>query len=74
MNFLKKIVFITLLFLFTFSYGNKKSYLIDQMSLDLGIPWGMTFLQKDKLLVTQKDGQILLLDLNTRKKTQINNK
>ncbi|WP_108061095.1 PQQ-dependent sugar dehydrogenase [Poseidonibacter lekithochrous] len=73
MNSLKKIFFIVLLFSLTFSYGNKKSYLIDQMSLDLGIPWGMAFLQKDKLLITQKDGQILLLDLFTRKKTFIKN-
>lgn len=40
---------------------------------NLGIVWGMTFLQEDKLLVTQKEGKLSLIDLKKREVLNIGN-
>jgi len=39
----------------------------------LGIPWGMAFISPSKLLVTEREGNIRLLDLNTSKNIQLKN-
>ena len=35
---------------------------VQTITKDLGIPWGMVSLDKNKLLVTQRDGQVMLVD------------
>jgi glucose/arabinose dehydrogenase len=39
-------------------------YIVDEVARDLGVPWGMTFVNDAEILYTQRDGQIGLL--NTR--------
>ena len=40
---------------------------------DLGIPWGMTFLSKNTLLVTERSGSILFLDIQKNIKIKLEN-
>lgn len=39
----------------------------------LNTPWGMTFISEDKLLITQREGTVFLLDINTSFKTKLAN-
>ena len=42
---------------------------VEQLATGLGIPWGMTFIGPQRLLVTERNGQLRLLDLHKRSKT-----
>lgn len=46
---------------------------VEKIIEGLGVPWGMTFLTPNKLLVTERSGSILLLNLNTSKKIILEN-
>lgn len=46
---------------------------VEQVADDLGIPWGMVFLSSDKLLITERSGSILILDLKKYRKTKLKN-
>ena len=46
---------------------------VNQVFKDLGIPWGMTFLSKNTLLVTERSGSILFVDLKNNTKRKLNN-
>ncbi len=39
----------------------------------LGVPWGMTFISENKLLVTERSGSVLLINLETTKKIALRN-
>ena len=53
---------VLLLFAFTFSVHADVSYRIDRMVQGLDAPWGMAVLPNGQLLVTEKAGQLLLID------------
>ena len=70
----------SVLFLFILSPLNATTFTSDGMSLDVEkvaqnftIPWGMAFLSESSLLVTERTGSIILLDLNKKKKTKLLN-
>ena len=44
---------------------------VEQLFEDLGIPWGMTFLSAEQLLITERDGGVRLLDINKLSVTTI---
>jgi aldose sugar dehydrogenase len=46
---------------------------VNKVANGLGISWGMVFLTPSKLLVTQRSGSILLLDLKTKVKINLKN-
>lgn len=46
---------------------------VEEIASGLGIPWGMAFLSPDKLLVTERSGSVLLLDLETSNKVRLKN-
>lgn len=46
---------------------------VERVAKGLNIPWGMTFLSATKLLVTEREGQILLLNLKQSTKTILKN-
>jgi len=39
----------------------------------LGVPWGMAFISENKLLVTERSGSVLLINLETTKKIALKN-
>lgn len=46
---------------------------VNQAFKGLGVPWGMTFLSKNTLLVTERSGSILFVDLKNNTKRKLNN-
>jgi len=42
---------------------------VEQLVTDLGIPWGMTFVGRQRLLVTERSGRLRLVDLQNRSVT-----
>lgn len=46
---------------------------VEEVTSGLDIPWGMVFLSPNKLLVTERSGSVLLLDLETSKKVILEN-
>lgn len=75
MNFVSKLfIVISCLFLIILNVNaNEKKFNLEEITTLEGIPWGMTFLDKNSLLINQKDGKVFLLDLQTKKSTSISN-
>ncbi|RTR38778.1 PQQ-dependent sugar dehydrogenase [Shewanella canadensis] len=48
-----------------------ENYQLEQVAEGLGIPWGMALIGPNKLLVTERGGKLLQLDLTTGKQTNI---
>ena len=46
---------------------------VSKVASNLGVGWGMTFLNENSLLISQKDGKITLLDLKSKKTKNIQN-
>ena len=40
--------------------------------IDLSDPWGSTFINNDKLLITEKSGKVKLINLNSKKISEVN--
>ena len=58
----------------TFTLNSEEMELkVEPVTDDLGIPWGMAFLSSDKLLITERSGSILILDLKKHRKTKLKN-
>ncbi|WP_299018137.1 PQQ-dependent sugar dehydrogenase [uncultured Photobacterium sp.] len=73
-----------LLFLFGFSFSlvsyassvltgtsNGMTYQVNLIARNLSIPWGMTFITQKQLLITQRQGTALLLNLENNTRTPI---
>lgn len=46
---------------------------LEQVADGLGIPWGLAFLSEDRLLITEREGGVKLLDLASNKMTSLKN-
>ena len=46
---------------------------VEQVTDGLGVPWGMVFLSSNKLLINERSGSILILDLENSRKTKLKN-
>jgi glucose/arabinose dehydrogenase len=46
---------------------------VEKVADGLGVPWGMAFLSANKLLITERSGSILILDLKNSKKIKLKN-
>ena len=44
---------------------NNPNFIVELLAQDLGIPWGMTFLNPDELMFTEREGKLSILDLTT---------
>ena len=63
---MNKIV-IVFLCVFSFLFSDTKSFSIEKIVSNIGIPWGMTFLDENRLLITLKNSQIIILNTDTKK-------
>jgi len=72
-NFLKVRKFFISIFLFLISINvSFAENLIFKKIIDLNDPWGSTFVNNNELLITEKSGKIKLIDLNSKKISEIN--
>lgn len=39
---------------------------VEKISSNLGVPWGMTFISMNKILITQKNGKIFILNIDNK--------
>lgn len=46
---------------------------LEQVTDGLGIPWGMTFLSENQLLVTEREGSVRRIDIDNGRVSQLNN-
>lgn len=46
---------------------------LEQVTDGLGIPWGMTFLSENQLLVTEREGFVRRIDIDSGRVSQLNN-
>lgn len=55
------------------SSATEPEFELEQVADGLGIPWGLAFLSEDRLLITEREGSVKLLDLATNKITSLKN-
>ena len=66
MKKLKHLFLFSFIFLFSTQIVYSETYTLDKVSIDLVKPWGMSFIDDENLLVTQKSGEILKINLTTK--------
>ena len=72
-NFLKVRKFFISIFLFLVSINvSFAENLIFKKIVDLNDPWGSTFINNNELLITEKSGKIKLINLNSKKISEVN--
>lgn len=79
----KLLVFIISLLCLSFSSHSKNNTVtfksegmnlkLEKVAEDLNTPWAMTFLSETKLLVTEREGHVFLLDIKNSTKTKLTN-
>ena len=60
-----KIFFILLIFFINFSQISKAEFILKKI-IDLNNPWGSSFIDEDRLIVTEKSGNIKLVNLKSK--------
>ena len=61
-----KYFYTILFFLFLPFFAFASDYKLEKVISNLNKPWGMSFIDDDNILVTQKSGDILKINLNTK--------
>jgi quinoprotein glucose dehydrogenase len=68
MNLLKKQIFIFIIYLISFSAN---AITLEKTKITLEAPWGMTWLDENHLLITQKSGEIFMVNTQDYSQTPI---
>ena len=71
MNLLKKQIFIFIIYLISFSAN---AITLEKTKITLEAPWGMTWLDENHLLITQKSGEIFMINTLDYSQTPIKHK
>ncbi|OUR70905.1 dehydrogenase [Methylophaga sp. 41_12_T18] len=73
MTLANKITTLAILFVlpYTAQLHAKDNFNTEIIASGLGVPWGMTFIANDKLLISQRGAKISLLDLSSQQLTSI---
>lgn len=66
-------IFISLFILFSTMTANSTFFKVEEVISDLSIPWGMTFLNNNQMLITQKNGKIFRLNIQNKELKSIRN-
>ena len=61
-----KIFYIIFLLLFSPLFAFASDYKLEKIISNLNKPWGMSFIDNENILVTQKSGDILMINLNSK--------
>lgn len=62
---IKSLYAVSLLVFASLVFAEAPAYKVETIYQGLDLPWGMTFVEDDKALITQKEGSLVLLDLKT---------
>jgi glucose/arabinose dehydrogenase len=74
MNHFFKILFISSILFNTILGAKDVEFRVEEVTDKLNIPWGMAFLDDKRMIVTQRDGWILILDVQTKELTLLENR
>ena len=66
-KFLFLFLIVKLMILYTFIEAKNINFKTEEILSNLDIPWGMTFLDKNTMIINEKDGDIFQLDIITKK-------
>lgn len=68
-----RIVKYMLAFFIVVNLGYAEEYKLNKVITGLSIPWGMTFINDNTMIITQKNGKIFSLDTKTKQLTPLKN-
>jgi len=74
MNLISKILIFAFIISSTFLNAKNVEFKVEVIVSNLSIPWGMTFLDDKRMLLTQRNGSIFILNVQTKKLTPILNR
>ena len=63
---MKKIILIILFYLFNTSHISSNELKLYESIKGLNTPWSLSFIEEHKVLVTEKSGNIILVDLKKK--------
>ena len=69
---MKKIILIFIIFIIQFSSLVSKEPKLEEILSGLTKPWSLSFIDKNRILVTEKQGNFLLADIKNKELTKIN--
>ena len=68
---MKKIILVISFFLFHSAYVSSNELKLHESIKGLNAPWSLSFIEESKVLVTEKSGSIILVDLKNKKNKKI---
>jgi quinoprotein glucose dehydrogenase len=68
---MKKLILLFVIFTFQFSNLFSKDPRLEEILSGLNGPWSLSFINESRILVTEKSGNLFLVDINKKKKSKI---
>ena len=69
---MKKIILSFIIFIFQFTISFTKEPKLEEVLSDLNGPWSLSFIDENRLLITEKSGNLFLADLQNNNLSEIN--
>jgi quinoprotein glucose dehydrogenase len=69
---MKKIILLFVIFTFQFSNLFSKDTRLEEIVSGLNGPWSLSFINENRIIVTEKSGNLFLIDINKKEKSKIN--
>ena len=69
---MKKIFLLSIIFIFQFSISVTKEPKLEEVLSGLNGPWSISFIDDNRILITEKQGNFFLADLNNKNLIKIN--
>ena len=69
---MKNLISFLLILFFSSTVFSEEQFKLVEVSKKLSEPWGMTFVDDDNLLITEKTGNIIRIDMKTGEKFPLN--
>ena len=69
---MKKIILFLIIFIIQFSILFSKEPNLEKILIGFDGPWSLSFVNENKVLVTEKTGKIFLADIKTKKLSKVN--
>ena len=68
---MKKIILFLIIILIQTLNLNAEDFKLNQIISKLGTPWSLTFKNRNEILITEKSGKIILVNLKDKKKRKL---
>ena len=68
---MKKLILLFVIFTFQFSNLFSKDPRLEEILSGLNGPWSLSFINESRILVTEKSGNLFLVDINKKKRVKL---